>query len=71
MRIDGDEEIEIDINRVEEMIINIESVKKKGKLNEEVGKSRFEVVDMGEDRKIENMVKWCDNERDLKERKKI
>lgn len=71
MRIDGDEEIEIDINRVEEMIINIESVKKEGKLNEEVGKSRFEVVDMGEDRKIENMVKWCDNERDLKERKKI
>jgi hypothetical protein len=34
-------------------------------LNEAVGQRRFAMIDMGDDRKIANMVKWCAHARDL------
>ncbi len=62
---DSNAALALDIHRVEDLVFHLTHVQPAGQLNEAVGQRRFAVVDMGDDRKIANMVKWCAHARDL------
>ncbi len=65
LRLDGDAALALDVHRVEDLILHLARVQPAGQLDEAVGQRRLAVVDMGDDRKIANMVKWCAHARDL------
>jgi hypothetical protein len=60
LRLDGDAALALDIHRIQHLIDHFARFERAGKLNQPVGKRRFAVVDMGDDREVADV---CDGNR--------
>src|SRR5690606_31627085 len=65
LRLDSDAAFTFNIHRVKDLILHLARLKPACHLNEAIGKSRFPVIDMCDNRKVTNMVKWSAHTRDL------